>query len=187
MKAICVGAVCVLLLAVGAATVRGQAFPAKIKLTCITTNSSGFVKTKITEKDFVAYCASETHLDPSRLKLVFANGDLLVLDTVATNVACLVATVSGEIPTNVFVGYYSGANSNKLQAATFTPFNSDGEGVLPADFSGTLYTTYRLTEPSNSVTAIVLKGTIQGGSATNDAIYIGTLSAGGKPITLPPR
>jgi len=125
-------------------------------------------------------------VDPSRLKLFFVYGDLAVIDTVTSNVTCSVATWSGDIPTNVIVGYFYGPHSNKLKAATFTPFNSSGDGALPADFSGTLLTTYRAKIPSNAAPTLVLKGAIQGGSATNDTVYVGTLSVGGKPFGLPP-
>ncbi|HUI07563.1 MAG TPA: hypothetical protein VL486_11230 [Verrucomicrobiae bacterium] len=186
MKANGAWLLCLLLLTVGAATVHGQAYPARINLTCITTNSSGLVKTKITEKDIIDRCATDNSLDPSRLRLVFLYGELDVLDTVTSNVTCSIATWSGDVPTNVFIGYFYGTSSNRIKAVTFTPFTSLGEGVLPADFSGTLFTTYRGRLPSDAEPTIMLKGTIQGASATNNAIYTGTLSVAGKPFGLPP-
>ena len=67
---------------------------------------------------------------------------------------------------------------------SFTPFNSPGEGILPADFSGTLCATYTASLPTNGLPIVALKGTIQGGSVTNNAVYTGTLTVGGKPFGL---
>ena len=187
MKAYRVGVLCVLLLAVGAVMVCGQAYPARIKLTCITTNSGAFVKTKITEKEIIARCASDHAVDPARLRLLFVGGDLDVVDIVSSNVTCPVATFTGDFPTNVVLLVFSGSDSNKIQVATFTPFNSLGGSLLPADLAGTLVTTFAGKMPSNGVATVTLKGTIQGGSDSNNAIYTGTISVGGKPFILPPR
>ena len=186
MKSNRVCVLCVLLLAVGAVMVHGQAYPVRIKLTCITTNSTGLVKTLITEKNIVARCASDNSLDPSRLKLFLVAGDLAVIDLVTSNVVCPFATTGGDIPTNVFLIVFSGANSNSVKAASFTPFNSPGEGVLPTDFSGTLLSTYSGPVTTNALPTLALKGAIQGGSVTNHAIYTGTMTVSGKPFALPP-
>ena len=186
MKVKRIGVLCVLLLVVGTMTVRGQAYPVRIKLTGITTNSSGLVKTKITEKDIVARCASDNSLDPSRLKLFFVFGDLAVIDMVTSNVVCPFAITDADFPTNVLIVAFSGVNSNSAQAASFMSFNSPGEGMLPTDFVGTLCSTYSGSMPSNGVPTITLKGTVQGGSVTNHTVYIGTLTISGKPFGLPP-
>jgi hypothetical protein len=179
------GILCAAMLAAGAGTVLGQAFPARIKLTCTTTNSGAIVKTKITEKEIIARCARDASVDPARLKLLFVLGDLDVVDIVSSNVTCPVATITGDSPTNVFVAVFSGVNSNNLKALTFSAFNSLGGSLLPADLSGTLVTTYTATLVSNGVTTVALKGTIQAGSVSNNAVYTGTISVGGKPFMLP--
>lgn len=185
MSANRVGVLCVLLLMVGAVPLRGQAFPARIKLTRITTNSNGLVTSKITEKSIVARCANDNSLNRSRLKLFFIAGDFDVVDTVTSNIAYSVATLGGECPTNVIIAVFSGTESNRAKIASFTPFNSTGEGVLPADFAGTLCATYSASLSSNGVSTMRLKGKLQGGSVTNNAVYIGTVSIGGKPFGLP--
>ena len=81
-------------------------------------------------------------MDPARLKLLFLLGDLAVVDIVTTNITCPVATFYGDFPTNVTLVAFSGVNSNSAKAASFTPFNSLGGSLLPADFSGTMVTTY---------------------------------------------
>lgn len=179
------GILCAVWLAAGAGVVHGQAYPARIKLTCMTTNSGVIVKTKITEKEIIASCASDHSVDPARLRLFLVSGELDVVDIVSSNVTCSVATITGDYPTNVIVGVYSGVDSNTLKAASYSPFNSLGGSLLPADFSGTLVTTFTATFPSNAVTTVALKGMIQGGSVSNKAIYAGTMSAGGKPYILP--
>jgi hypothetical protein len=189
VKSIGMGMLCAAVLAAGVGTVLGQedgAYPTRIKLTCITTNAGVIVKTKITEKDIIARCASDHAVDPARLRLLLVFGDLAVVDIVSSNVTCGVATILGDFPTNVIVGAYSGVDSNTLKAASFTPFNSLGGSLLPADFSGTLVTTYTAKLPTNGVATVALKGTIQGGSDSNNTIYTGTISVGGKPFILPP-
>ena len=177
MKTIAFGILCAALLALGATVGNDQGFPTRIKLTRTTTNANALVKTKITEKDIIARCASDHSVDPARLKLFFVNGDLAVVDIVSSNITCLVATVTGDFATN----------SNNLKVAAFSPFTSLGEGSLPADFVGTLCITGTEFVPSNAPSAVTLKGTIQGGSVSNTAVYTGTISIGGKPFTVPPR
>ena len=181
------GILCAALLALGATGGSDQGFPARIKLTCTTTNANTFVKTKITEKDIIVRCASDNSVDPSRLKLLFVAGEIDVVDIVSSNITCLVATVTGDFATNVAALVFSGTNSNSVKVAAFSPFTSLGEGALPADFVGTLYTTGTEFVPSNAPSAVTLKGTIQGGSVSNTAVYTGTISIGGKPFTVPPR
>ncbi len=185
MKAILVGMSCAAMLAAGAGTVLGQAFPARIKFTCTTTNAGGIVKTTFTEKDIIAQCASDHGVDASRLKLLLVDADVDVVDIVSSNVTCEVATIQGHSVTNVIVGVYTGVNSNFLKATTFTPFNSLGGSLLPADFRGTLVMTYTAVRPSNTVTSVKMKGTIQGGSVSNTTVYTGTMSVSGKPYILP--
>jgi hypothetical protein len=186
MKAIRMGMLCAAVLAT-AGTVLGQAFQARLKLTSITTNAGAFVKTTITDKDIIARCAADHGVDPARLKLVFVAGDVDVVDIVSTNVLCPVATFGGDIPTNVTLVVFSGVSSNTGMVVSFTPFNSLGGSLLPVDFSGTLVMTYAATIISNSASKVSLKGTIQAGSVSNNAVYTGTISVGGKPIVLPPR
>jgi hypothetical protein len=186
MKIKRMGVLCALLLAVGAITVRGQAFPARIKLTCIATNSSGLVKTQITEKSIVARCASDNNLDPSRLKLFLVYGDLAIIDLVTSNMVCPFAVTDTDVLTNVAVFAFSGNDSNNVKAASFTSFKSPGQGMLPADFVGTLCSTYSGSMFTNALPNVTLKGTIQGGSVSNNAVYMGTLSIGGKAFGLPP-
>lgn len=187
MKTIVRGMLCAALLVLGATGRGDQGFPARITLTCTTTNANALVKTKITEKDIIARCASDHSVDPARLKLFFVDGDVAVMDIVSSNITCLVATVNGDFATNVAALVFSGANSNNVKVAAFSPFTSLGEGSLPADFVGTLYTTGTEFVPSNAPSAVTLKGTIQGGSVSNTAVYTGTISIGGKPFTVPPR
>ena len=186
VKAIRMGILCAAILA-AAGTVLGQGFQARIKLTCITTNGGAFVKTTISDKDIIARCAQDHGVDPARLKLLFVAGGVDVVDIVTTNVLCPVATLSGDIPTNVTLVVFSGVGSNAGTVVSFTPINSLGGSLLPADFAGTLVTTYTATLTSNSASKVVLKGTIQAGSVSNSAVYTGTISVGGKPIVLPPR
>jgi hypothetical protein len=186
VKAIRMGILCAAMLTVGAGTALGQAFQARIKLTCITTNNGAFVKTTITDKDIVARCAQDHSVDPARLMLVFVAGDFAVVDIVSSNITCPVATFGGDIPTNVTLVVFSGVSSNAGKVASFTPFNSLGGSLLPADFSGTLVATYTATITSNSASKVLLKGTIQAGSVSNNAIFTGTISVGGKPFGLPP-
>ena len=187
VKTIVMGILCAALLALGATGGSDQGFPARIKLTCTTTNANTFVKTKITEKEIVARCASDHSVDPSRLKLFFVGGDVAVVDIVSSNITCLVATVTGDFATNVAALVFSGTNSNSVKVAAFSPFTSLGEGSLPADFVGTLCTTGTEIVPSNAPPTVVLKGTIQGGSVSNTAVYTGSISIGGKPFGLPPK
>jgi hypothetical protein len=187
VKAIRMGMLCAAILAVGAGTVLGQAFQTRIKLTCITTNGGAFVKTTITDKDIIARCAQDHGVDPARLKLLFVYGNVAVVDMVTTNILCPVATIEGDIPTNVTLVVFSGVNSNSAKAASFTPFNSLGGSLLPADFAGTAASTYSATSVSNFPTSVMLKGTIQGASKSNETIYTGTMTVSGKPIMLPQR
>ena len=185
MKTIRMGILCAAVLAAGMGTVLGQAYPARIKLTCTTTNGGAIVKTTITEKNIIAACATDHAVDPSRLRLFVVDGDVLVVDIVSSNVTCAVATLTGT-STNVVVGVYSGVNSNKLKAVVYSPFNSLGGALLPPDLLGTLVTTLSATFPSNDVATVTFKGTIQAGSVSNNAVYTGTLTTGGKPFRLPP-
>ena len=186
MKVIRMGMLCAAILAV-AGTVQGQAFQTRIKLTCITTNGGAMVKTTITDKDIIARCAQDHSIDPARLKLLFVAGDVAVVDIVSSNVTCPVATLLGDFPTNVFVAVFSGVNSNNLKASTFSSFNSLVGSLLPADLSGTLVTTYTATMVSNGVSTTALKGTIQGGSVSNNAVYTGTMTVSGKPLFILPE
>jgi hypothetical protein len=186
VKTIAMGMLCAALLSLGATGGNDQGFPTRIKLTRTTTNANAFVKTKITEKEIIARCASDHSVDPARLKLFFVGGDVAVVDIVSSNITCLVATVTGDFATNVAALVFSGTDSNNVKVVAFSPFTSLGEGSLPADFVGTLYITGTEFVPSNAPTAVTLKGTIQGGSVSNTTVYTGTISIGGKPFTLPP-
>ena len=185
VKIISRGMLCAAIVAASAVTALGQAFPTRIKLTRTTTNANAFVKTKITEKEIIARCATDHSVDPARLKLFLVDGNLAVVDIVSSNITCSVATLSGDFPTNVVAVVFSSADSNNVRLAVFSPFNSLGEGSLPADFVGTLVTTGAESFPSNAPPAVALKGTIQGGSVSNTAVYTGTISVGGKPFILP--
>jgi hypothetical protein len=179
------GILCAALLALGATGGGNPGFPTRIKLTRTTTNANALVKATITEKDIIARCASDHSVDPARLKLFFVNGDLAVVDIVSSNITCLVATVTGDFATNVAALAFSGTGSNTVKVVAFSPFTSLGEGSLPADFVGTLYVTGTEFVPSNAPSAVTLKGTIQGGSVSNTAVYTGTMTVGGKPFALP--
>ena len=188
VKSIVMGMLCAAVVAVGAGTALGdqqEAYVARIKLTCITTNAGVFVKSKITEKDIIARCASDHTVAAARLRLLFVVGDLDVVDIVSSNVMCEVATFSGHDPTNVVLVVFSGVNSNTAKAATFTPFRSLGGGLLPADLSGTIVTTYGGKMGTNGLATVALKGTIQAGAFSNRTIYTGTVTVGGKPYILP--
>ncbi|HUJ08983.1 MAG TPA: hypothetical protein VL171_03080 [Verrucomicrobiae bacterium] len=184
MKQVRFGVFGILLLGIGAATIYGQAFPTHIRLTCITTNSSGLLRTEITQRSIVNQCASDNSLDPSRLKLFFVLGHLAVIDMVTSNVVCPFATFAEDCPPDVTVLFPINDSSNKVRAAWFTPLSSDGDGLLPADFAGTVFGTFSSSMTSNSLATLKLKGKIQGGSVTNNAVYFGTLSISGKPFGL---
>jgi len=188
VKTIVMGILCAALLALGATGGGDQGYPARIKLTCITTNAGAFVKTTVTEKDIIARCASEHSVDPARLKLLFVGGELDVIDIVSTNLACMVASFDGDFPTNVTLLVAGGTKSNAVKAVTFTPFASLDGNLLPADLSATMVTSYSATIHTNGIlTSATLKGIIQGGSVSNQTIYTGTLTIGGKPFGVPPR
>jgi hypothetical protein len=51
-----------------------------------------------------------------------------------------------------------------------------------------MVTSYSATIHTNGIlTSATLKGIIQGGSVSNQTIYTGTLTIGGKPFGVPPR
>lgn len=161
--------------------VYGQAWPARIKLTRLTTNSNRIVETTITDKDIIAQCASKNDLDAKRLKLFQIGDDLVVVDILASNRICTVATLAGggSLSNSVQLRVFRG----KMQGAGCGSLNSSGEGILPRDFSGTFFVTWTEALPS---TVVSLKGTIQDASVTNSAVYTGTLSVAGKPFFLQP-
>ncbi len=182
MKAIRTGVLCAAVMALGAGTVLGQAFPAKITLTRLTTNGNAFVKTTITEKDIVAACALEHGVQASQLKLMFLGDGLAVVDTVTTNMTCLVATISGEYPTNVMLFVQGTKNTNQVKVVGLMPFKGlGGSSLVPADFGGSVVLTFSGALGGDVTSNLVMKGTIQGGSTTNGgAVYTGTMSVGGK-------
>jgi hypothetical protein len=191
VKAFCMGVLCAAVVAAGAwAAPAGElGYLTHLNLTCMTTNGATIVKTKITDKDIVAQCASDESVDPARLRLLFVVGDLAVVDIVTSNVTCEVATMNGDTPTNVIVGVYVGATSNKVKVVSFSLFNSlGGSSLVPADMAGTMVATSGGTVGGRALSNVTLKATIQAGSVTNNAVYTGTMSIGGKPFTvvLPP-
>ena len=186
MKRILVGTLCVVALALSVASGSNpQAYPARVKLTCTTTNASGFVKTTITEKTIISRCATDNSVDPARLRLYFVGGELAVVDVVSTNLLCEILDFEGDIPTNVTLIVASNSSSNAAKVLIFSAVNSLGEGALPADFTGTTIASYSMTLHSNVVMGAALKANIQAGSVSNNAIYTGTITIGGKPVTFP--
>ncbi len=181
------GVWCAAIVALTTAPAPNQGFPTRIKLTGITTNAGAFVKTTITEKDIIARCASDNSVDPARLKLLFVNGDVGVVDIVSTNMTCSILTFNGDIPTNVSLVVASGANSNSAKAIIFTPINSLAESLLPADLAGTAVGVYSASVRSNILLSATLKATVQAGSVSNNTVYTGTISIGGKPFTFLPE
>ena len=187
MKKILVGTLCAVLLTLSMGPAPHEAFPARLKLTCTTTNAAGaFVKTSITEKDIIARCASDNSVDPSRLRFVFINGELDVVDIVSTNLLCQILSFQGDIPTNVTLVVAANSSSNAAKVFLFSAVNSLGDGVLPADLAGSAIASYTVTLHSNVVVSATLKGTIQAGSVSNNTIYTGTATVGGKPLIVAP-
>jgi hypothetical protein len=176
---------CAAIVAAADAASLEQGYPTRIKLICTTTNANALVKTVITEKDIIARCATYNSVAPARLRLLFVAGEVDVVDIVSSNVTCAVATFNEDFPTNVTLFVAVGTNSNVVKAATFTPFNSLDGSLLPTDLSATMVSSYSASMHSNSIVSATLKGTIQGGSVSNNTIYTGTVTIGGKPFALP--
>lgn len=179
------GTLCAAIVAASATTTFGQAYPTRIKFTAITTNAGALVKSTITEKDIVARCASDHSVDPSRLRLFLVNGEINVVDIVSSNVTCAIAATEGGAVTNVTVLATSGTHSNLVKVAVFTTFRSLGGGLLPADLSGTMVSVYSAVVHTNNQISATLKATVQAGSHSNDTVYTGTVTIGGKPFEIP--
>lgn len=160
----------------GVCSAASETFPAKISLSCTKTNSTGFVKTKITNKEIIDACATKTSIPASHLAVLFTGNEIVVADIVETNVACPCLTFSGNFITNVNIQVESGSLS---QGFGFYPLTATSAGAIPADFTAT--TTFSLSF-DESKPAIKLSGTVQGGSVSNQAIYTGKISVGGKPF-----